>query len=92
MIFAVNAGLADTVELLLTRGAEVNHRNPSTGWTALMHASTNGNLDVVNALLLHPRILIDQTDNDGTTALVCAFSNGHAAIVKRLIEAGANLG
>ena len=57
-----------------------------------MHASTNGNLDVVNALLLHPRILIDQTDNDGTTALVCAFSNGHAAIVKRLIEAGANLG
>lgn len=57
-----------------------------------MQASYHGKLEVVNALLLHPRILINQTDNDGTTALVCAFSNGHAAIVKRLVEAGAKLG
>jgi ankyrin repeat protein len=55
-----------------------------------MLTSLSGKLDVVNALLNSPGILVDQADARGMTALAAASMKGHAAIVERLLGAGAN--
>jgi hypothetical protein len=55
-----------------------------------MWASAEGKLEVVNALLGRPGILLEQANNSGRTALAHASMNGHAPIVERLINAGAN--
>jgi ankyrin repeat protein len=48
-MMAVRGGHAQTVELLLARGADVNHRNQD-GATALMWARRAGSQDVESML------------------------------------------
>jgi len=78
------------IELLITKGAQVNHRN-SEGRTALMYAAENGDTPAVNALLRNGA-LVNLADNNGETALMkAAASSCTEETVRALLNAGADL-
>ena len=58
------------------------------GWTALMFASLNGHLDIVQ-ILLQAKAITDLQTEAGDTALLLAATKGHSDIVQ-LLECGAN--
>jgi len=78
------------VELLITKGAEVNHRERD-GCTALMNAAGNGDTQVVNALLRNGAS-VNLADDEGETALMkaAAFSCSEETVTA-LLSAGADL-
>ena len=53
-------------------------------------ASLNGHLSIVEILASSHRANIDQANHKGTTALYAAGHNGHLAVVKVLVEHGAD--
>jgi ankyrin repeat protein len=74
---------------LLASGANVNARNKD-GWTALMHASFQGNTAAV-ALLLASSADPNQADSKyGRTALILATRQGHTGVVQALLKGGAD--
>ena len=79
-------------------GVDVNYqypaaRNYSDGMTALLHASSSNNFDLVK-LLVERGAFIDARNKDGSTALSIALANSNSQISDFLIENGAsqNLG
>jgi ankyrin repeat protein len=83
LMYASSGPFGETVKLLLTRGAEVNVQGTLEGFTSLMTAAAEGQLEVVRHLLDHGA---DRSleDTDGDTALTFARQNGHAEVVKLL--------
>ncbi len=80
----------ELVELLITKGAVVNHR-ASDGSTALMDAARNGDTPAVNALL-RSGASVNMADNEGGTALMrAAASSCNEETVRALLNAGADL-
>jgi ankyrin repeat protein len=78
------------VHQLIQGGASVN-TSSKTGWTPLMLAALEGNLEVVKSLLqagAHP----DTASQAGLTALIRAAQRGDEAMVKALLNAGADPG
>lgn len=61
----------------------------STGNTALIWASGNGDVDMVQ-LLIDNGADINIKNKDGYTALIWASSEGHLDVVRLLLDAGAN--
>jgi len=83
LMYASSGPYAETVGLLLSKGAEVNVQGALEGFTALMTAAAEGQLEVVRILLEHgadPSL----KDQDGDTAGSFAEENGHAAVVELL--------
>lgn len=60
------------------------------GETALIHASSNGNLDIVKSLL-EQGLDINVKDSNNETALILACIYGHFDIVKYLVEQEADI-
>ena len=60
------------------------------GWTALMAASWNGHLDILQALLAKGAKVNAQTSN-GETALVWASKQGYLDVVQMLLSNGADI-
>ncbi len=60
----------------------------AAGWTALMFASTNGNLDLVK-YLLSKKADANLRSEDGSTALNLAVKNKYDEIIKVLKANGA---
>ncbi len=82
-----NAGM---VEKLLLAGANPNAAL-QTGETPLMAAATRGSLDVVNSLLAH-RVDVNAKENrGGQTALMWAAAEKKPAVVRALLEGGADV-
>jgi len=76
---------------LIERGGNVNWHNPEDdGRTALMVASVLGYEGCVRLLLDSEAIEVNATSNYGRSALHGAAINGRLAIVKRLLEQGAD--
>jgi ankyrin repeat protein len=72
--------------LLLDRGADPNTRGTLEGFTALMTAAAEGQLDVVRLLLSRgadPSV----KDEDGDTAMSFALEKGHPEVAELLREA-----
>ena len=62
----------------------------NTGKTALMFASLNGHLKVVETLIEKEANILEKTE-EGYTALMFASLNGHLKVVETLIKQGANI-
>lgn len=53
------------------------------------HAARNGDLEIVQAMI-DAAVDVNQRASGGTTTLYCAGGHGHVAVVKALLEAGAD--
>lgn len=81
---------APLVQLLIAKGAEVNHQDRD-GFTALMYAARNGDTQAVNALL-SSGASVNVADKNGETALIkAAASSCTEETVRALLSAGADL-
>ena len=91
LLYAVDKGQIEIVELLLDKGADIDSIDVSQQ-TALMVASGMGHFGIVE-LLLKRGANVNATENDGYTALIYASSgeDGHPEIVKLLLEKGADV-
>ena len=83
----------DLAQRFIIEGADVNYqyplaRNYADGMTPLLHASKNGNFDLVK-LLVERGAGINARDKNGNTALSYAQINGNELISGFLIERGA---
>lgn len=76
------------VNYLLSNGADPNFA-ARDGETALMVAARLGFLEGVMTMLAG-KAAVDAINRQGETALIIAVQNRHAAVVRRLLEAGAN--
>mmetsp|Transcript_36417 Transcript_36417/g.58758 ORF Transcript_36417/g.58758 Transcript_36417/m.58758 type:complete len:383 (+) Transcript_36417:56-1204(+) len=88
--WAAYNGHADTVDLLVRRGADVNSGDPSEGYTALHEAALYGHLSVVKVLLAREANVNPQTE-ENWLPLHLAAAYGRLQIVKTLQKAGADL-
>ena len=51
-----------------------------------MTAAYRGHTEIIQLLLAHPEILVNEKDSYGATALIYAASNGHPAITQLLLS------
>ncbi len=75
----------EKVKLLIDSGAEVNAVDTGEGFTPLMHAAAEGQVEVVHVLLKH-KANTAVRDVDGDTAQDFATRNGHSEVVKLLTK------
>lgn len=83
LMYASSGPFEETVKLLLADGAEVDVQGTLEGFTPLMTAAAEGQVEVVRQLLDHGA---DRSlkDTDGDTALTFAQQNGHTEVVALL--------
>lgn len=85
LLYASSGPFPETVRLLLDKGADVNLQGTAEGFTALMMAAAEGQVEVVRILLAHgasAAIL----DRDGDTAEKFAREKGHGAVLELLAD------
>jgi ankyrin repeat protein len=83
LMYASSGPFAGTVGLLLEKGADVNLQGTAEGFTALMTAAAEGQVEVVRVLLAYGADP-DLEDVDGDTAESFATQNGHSRVVAAL--------
>ena len=66
----------------------VGHK--STGYTALVQAAQQGFVEVVRFLVEEGKADVDKVDHRGATPLMMACINGREAVVRLLLEKGAD--
>lgn len=86
LMVAAYKGNKEMAQALLAKGARVNQE----GWAALHYAAASGSDEIVD-LLLKKSAAVNAPSPNGTTALMMAARAGHIMMVKRLLDAGANL-
>eukprot|EP00931_Biecheleriopsis_adriatica_P061147 TRINITY_DN36762_c0_g1_i1.p1 TRINITY_DN36762_c0_g1~~TRINITY_DN36762_c0_g1_i1.p1 ORF type:complete len:1235 (+),score=381.11 TRINITY_DN36762_c0_g1_i1:89-3793(+) len=97
LIYAAGFGNQEVVEFLLGKEIEVNAVD-DTDKTALHHAArrtgseedSQAQADIISAIL-HAKAYLEARDHNGCTALMFAVANGNEAIVRRLVQAQANV-
>jgi ankyrin repeat protein len=91
---AVEKGDLEQLELLISKGADVNLKNQE-GWTPLHIAAKEGHVDIA-ALLIKNRAEVNERinsrdDPSGLTPLHIAAYSNHVDVVELLIGAGAQI-
>ena len=92
-IFGILSGSVTTevCDLLIGKGANVNDQltgPDATGWTSLMFACSNGNLDLVK-YLISEGANVNLKAEDGTSALSLAIKDNNEEITRILKDKGA---
>jgi ankyrin repeat protein len=65
----------------------INWKNKfSRGWTAFYCACYRGHVDIVQVLMAHPDIDINQKGHIGRTPFFMACNNGHSSIVRMFLN------
>ncbi len=83
LMFASSGPFPETVQLLLENGSDPNAKDSIEGWTPLMYAAAEGNIEVIEVLLDYDADVTLQ-DTDGETATDFARNNGHSEVVALL--------
>ena len=92
LILACEQGHEDTVQMLISRRADLNIRSLRDGATALIRNASLGNATINNGLIQASAELNVQ-DKEGKTALMCAVEFNHVQIALALMKAvGDNVG
>ncbi|MBU3582129.1 ankyrin repeat domain-containing protein [Polynucleobacter sp. AP-Capit-er-40B-B4] len=86
MIASINGDLPAVKALVLQRKAQIDH----IGWTPLHYACARGHLDVAQFLIANGAS-IDSLSQGNTTPLMMAVQSGNEALVKLLLDKGADL-
>ncbi|XP_033224897.1 ankyrin repeat domain-containing protein 17-like isoform X3 [Belonocnema kinseyi] len=89
LTLACAGGHEDLVELLLSRGADIEHRDKK-GFTPLILAATAGHQKVVEILLNHGAEIEAQSERTKDTPLSLACSGGRYEVVELLLTRAAN--
>ncbi|XP_044743261.1 ankyrin repeat and KH domain-containing protein 1 isoform X4 [Chrysoperla carnea] len=89
LTLACAGGHEELVELLLSRGADIEHRDKK-GFTPLILAATAGHEKVVEILLNHGADLEAQSERTKDTPLSLACSGGRYEVVELLLSRGSN--
>ncbi|VDP18283.1 unnamed protein product [Onchocerca flexuosa] len=89
LTLAATGGHDSLVELLITRGADIEHKDKK-GFTPIILAATGGHANVVELLLNHGANIEAQSDRTKDTALSLACSGGRKEVVELLLKRGAN--
>jgi ankyrin repeat protein/mRNA-degrading endonuclease RelE of RelBE toxin-antitoxin system len=79
----------DIVELLLSKGADVNAKNFAQR-TPLYAACDKNNIDIINILIRH-KAKIETKDNEGNTPLHIACERNYINSIEILLEKGAHI-
>jgi ankyrin repeat protein len=87
---AAESGMEATVQLLLTRGADLEAKSEEGSQVPLHWAALNGHTAVVNALT-GAGAAVDTKDARGATPLHMAADKGHLETVRLLLDRGANI-
>ncbi len=88
LMWALAAPHPDTVRLLLDRGADPA-RSTTVGFSPLMFAARNGNIEMAEALIA-TGVDVNDTDTDGTHVLPFAIVSGQDEFALFLLEQGAD--
>ena len=83
LLYSSSGPYPETVGLLLRHGADVNLQGKTEGFTALMMAASEGQMEVARVLLLNGA-LVDTIDRDGDTAKKFALEKGHPEMLELL--------
>ncbi|WKY07621.1 hypothetical protein Q1695_007241 [Nippostrongylus brasiliensis] len=89
LTLACSNGHAQMVDVLVCRGANIEHRDKK-GFTPLILAATGGHRDVVELLLNNGAQIEAQSERTKDTALSLACSGGRKDVVELLLSRGAN--
>jgi ankyrin repeat protein len=87
---AAIGGHVGRVRELISAGADVDVRQPTKHGTPLQYAAMLGHGETVTALIAN-HATFNARDAEGQTPLLCAAAEGHADVVRRLLDAGANI-
>ena len=85
------ASLQRCLRLLIASGADVNYRARLSGWTALMVAALNGDINILKLLLKSGADVNSVSRRNGWSALVSAVVGSHSECVQLLIQSGADV-
>lgn len=89
--YAIDGGNCDTIEYMVTDGADINAVDTVNGWTPILRAaSLNAKADVARVLIKYGADL-NLADNNQKTALMIATINGNLPFVQVLVTHGADL-
>ena len=86
IIIASIAGHADLVDLLLSKGANINDKD-KYGASSIMWASREGHVNVAE-LLLSKGANINDKDGDDSSSIIWASREGHVDLVELLLSKG----
>uniref|UniRef100_UPI003AAF7AF5 ankyrin repeat and SOCS box protein 3 isoform X1 n=1 Tax=Centroberyx gerrardi TaxID=166262 RepID=UPI003AAF7AF5 len=86
---AVDGGHKEIVELLVSKGAEVNGTHTASCWTCLHQAVYKGHSDIVRILVTVCHL--EALDDHKITPLFVAAQYGQQDCLKILVDAGANV-
>eukprot|EP00118_Oscarella_pearsei_P003104 m.12968 g.12968 ORF g.12968 m.12968 type:complete len:2147 (+) comp24414_c0_seq2:49-6489(+) len=89
LTLACAGGHDDLVELLLRKGADLEHRDKK-GYTPLILSATAGHSSTVDILLQHGAVIETQSDRTKDTALSLACSGGRLEVVEILLAHSAD--
>lgn len=78
----------ETTRALLEAGGDLELVD-NTGWTALLHAATGGNPDIISMIVSMAPNTLNLASTEGETSLYLAACNDNPSAVSRLLAAGA---
>ena len=90
LMFASEKGHVNSIELLISKGSDVNIKNFYDDRTALIFASEKGHVNAMK-LLISKGSDINAKSCSGWTALIYASQNGHVDAIELLISKGSDV-
>jgi ankyrin repeat protein len=90
LVQAVRAGDIEGTRILLDSGVDPDSERGGRGWTPLMHAIHEDQIELIRALI-RGGANVNQSNGNGLTPLMLAAAYGQNATVTMLLKSGADL-